>query len=338
MKISLLIPAYNEQKPIKACLRSCLNQTRAFDQIVVVNDKSSDKTLDILWKFKNDITIVDLIERSGKKSGAQEKGMFHIEGDIVVTTDADTMLNENFAEVIEKEFEKDKELSAICGYVQSLKHNIFTALREIEYIVSQDIHKNAQSIINSIFVLPGCATAFRRECFDSILTFDQDTLTEDLDFTYKLHKNHKSIKFVKDAIVYTQDPADFYSFVNQIRRWYAGNWQNLRKHWKSVKNPVRILEYSILYFEAFLSVFTFFIAPFFLDDIWVYLVYLTSVNIFIGIYASAKRKRIDLLIYSPFYIFNMIINSYVFMEQFFKEGLLGIKNEKWFTAERRILT
>lgn len=38
MKLSLLIPCYNEEKTIRSCVSSCLNQTRKFDQIVVVND------------------------------------------------------------------------------------------------------------------------------------------------------------------------------------------------------------------------------------------------------------------------------------------------------------
>lgn len=338
MKISILIPAHNEEKSIKDCVQSCLNQKRKFDQIVIVNDKSSDKTLELLKEFKENITIINLTERTGNKSGAQEKGMKYVNGDIVVTTDADTLLDNKFAEVIEREFSEDENLSAVCGYVQSLKHNIFTSLRELEYVLSQDIHKYAQSAINSIFVLPGCASAYKREDFNKYLIFEHDTLTEDLDFTYKLHTNGKRIKFVRDAIVYTQDPSDFYSLLNQLRRWYAGNWQNLRKHWKSVKNPIRILEYSILYIETFFTSFLIFIAPFFIDDLETYFFILFASNIALGLYASIKRKRIDLLLYSPFYIFNIMLNCYVFIEQFVKEGLLGINNKVWFTPKRRALT
>ena len=51
VKISLLVACYNEEKSLRKSIRSCLNQTRKFDEMVFVDDSSVDKTPEILNKF-----------------------------------------------------------------------------------------------------------------------------------------------------------------------------------------------------------------------------------------------------------------------------------------------
>jgi hypothetical protein len=57
-----------------------------------------------------------------------------------------------------------------------------------------------------------------------------------------------------------------------------------------------------------------------------------------GIYASLKRKRLDLLLNSPAYVFISYVNAYIFLEQFTKEVILKKKNLIWFHPERRAIT
>ena len=57
-KVSIYIPAYNAEKTIKDCIYSVLNQSKKFDEIIVIDDNSIDNTLKILKKFKN-IKIIE---------------------------------------------------------------------------------------------------------------------------------------------------------------------------------------------------------------------------------------------------------------------------------------
>ncbi|MCX6796036.1 MAG: glycosyltransferase family 2 protein, partial [Candidatus Falkowbacteria bacterium] len=183
--ISVLIPAYNEEKSICRCVNSCLNQTRKPDEIIIVNDGSTDNTLKILKSFGNKIKIVDLKKNTGNKSKAQEMGLREVKTDVFITTDADTSLDKNFVKEIGKSFDEEG-ISAVCGFVKSDKCNWITNVREINYLVGQTVYKKAQSKINAIFVLVGCGSAFKTSDFRKIVTFDHDNVTEDLDFTYKL--------------------------------------------------------------------------------------------------------------------------------------------------------
>ncbi len=142
MKVSILIPCHNEAQSIEKCILSCLNQTYLADEIIVVNDGSTDNSLKILKKFKNKIKIVNILKATGNKSCAQEQGLKYITGDILITTDGDTILDVNFIKNIIEEF-KDKNIMACAGYVKSLQHNWLTASRQIEYLIGQEIHKQA---------------------------------------------------------------------------------------------------------------------------------------------------------------------------------------------------
>ena len=337
MKISILIPCYNGEKVIEKCVDSCLKQTRPADEVVVVNDGSTDKTMEILKRFDTKIILVNILQNSGNKSRAQEKGLKHVTGDVFIAVDSDTYIDKGFVLRVERAF-RNPEVSAFSGYVKSTQHNWITACREIDYVVSQQIHKTAQSFINALFVIPGTAAAYRTKIFKVFCGFDHDTLTEDLDFTYKLHRNNMKIKYDKKAIVYTQDPGTIHSYVNQMRRWYAGGWQNLLKHIKIFRKPQHAFELSLVYFETLLfSVTTLFLPLVNLKFFLIFYIPFLITMLVMAIFTSVIDKRLDILIYLPTYIIIIYINSYVFLEQFVKEVILRRKNLVWYQPERRML-
>jgi cellulose synthase/poly-beta-1,6-N-acetylglucosamine synthase-like glycosyltransferase len=336
MKISILIPCHNEEKSIRRCVESCLFQTRPADQILVVNDGSTDNSGEILKEFGDRIEVLTIPVATGNKSYAQERGLREVVGDVFIATDGDTILSSNFVEEIEKKFTERPDAAAVCGYVKSLKFNWLTACRELEYVIGQNLHKLAQSYIHSIFVIPGCAGAFKTELFKGEITFDHDTLTEDLDFTYKLHERYYEIVYAQKAVSYTQDPATLPSYINQMRRWYCGGWQNLRKHYSIVKKPNNALQLSLTYIEGLIFSVALFLFP--VVDLRFFLFFMPPYLVFIlilGGYAAVVRKRWDLFYYAPTYIVLIFINAFIFLEQFWVEIVLRRTNLVWFHPERR---
>lgn len=335
MKISLLVPCYNEEKSLAASIRSCLRQTRKFDQLLFIDDCSSDNTPKILKSYGRKIKHRRTRRNTGNKSGAQEFGMKFITGDVVVTTDADTLLDKNFVREIEKTF-KDPDVSAVAGYVQSIPYNWLTLCRAYEYVMGQNIHKLAQHYMKYIFVMPGAASAFRTEMFRKYITFDHDTITEDLDFTYKLHNNRLGIVFNPKAITFTQDPANLRNYINQMRRWFGGGWQNLVKHYSCVhKSPIRAFELSLIYSEGIIFSILLFAIP--LINPWYGLWQLAGyflIASFFSVWAAWKEQR-PMLFFAPIpYLILIFVNAYVYLEQFVKEVILKKKNLIWFKPER----
>ncbi len=335
---TILIPCYNEEKSIHQCVKSCLNQSCSADQIIVIDDGSTDRSVDILKSFGNKIRLVELEENRGNKSYVQEYGLSLINTDIFITTDADTVLDRDFVKNILESF-SDSSVAAVAGKPRSLKYNWLTSCREIDYAISHDIHKYAQHKLGYIYVIPGCAGGFRTDLFKSSISFDHDTLTEDLDFTYKLHQAGCNVAFNPKAAVYTQDPPTLYSYINQLRRWYAGSWQNLLKHFSvATGSPIRAVESTLIHFESLLfSTFTYLVLIINFTAYSKFLVLLVLSSVVAGFYTSVTRKRLDTLFYSPLFTLTHYIKAAVFIEQFIKVILLKEKNLKWFHPERRAL-
>ncbi len=338
MKISILIPCYNEEKSIADCVSSCLSQTRKPDQIIVVNDGSSDKSAEILASFGDAITVVSLPTPTGNKSYAQEIGLQYVTGDVFVATDGDTVLDQDFIKYVEDDFVQNPQLSALGGYIQSKKYNWLTACRAFEYSVGQNLHKLAQHHLGFLFVIPGAAGVFKTADFRKFISFEHDTLTEDLDFTYRLHQLDLKIQYDTRLIVFTQDPITLHSYINQVRRWFGGGWQCLIKHYTlATKQPKVALELSIMYAEGFVFSVLFFLLPilslkFFANFI---ISYLALASVF-ALFAAWKEKRLELILVPIPYALLVVINAYIFLEQMVKEMILGKKNLAWFHPERFI--
>lgn len=230
---------------------------------------------------------------------------------------------------------QDQGVSAVAGYVRSLKYNWITACRALDYAISQNIDKLAQDYLNFIFVIPGAAGAWRTEIFKHKIKFTHDTLTEDLDFTYTFHSLGYKIKYNRKAICYTQDPTTLKAYMNQMRRWFGGGWQNLSKHFGIPNTPGMAMELSLIYIEGLVFSFLMFLLPAINLYTTVYLLLIFSMVVFpLTVFAAIKEKRPDFLLAIPSYMFLKYVNAYIFLEQFFKEIILRKKNLYWFKPER----
>jgi len=100
MRISLVIPAYNEEKFIGACLESVIRQTRQPDEIIVVDNNCTDRTIEIAKQYP--VQIVYESERGIIQ--ARNAGFSAASGDIIARTDADTLLPPQWVETVLRTF------------------------------------------------------------------------------------------------------------------------------------------------------------------------------------------------------------------------------------------
>ena len=112
-KISLIVPAYNEEKYIGACLDSATkNSNGKLFEIIVVNNASTDRTEEIVKKYK-DIRVVQ--ENNKGVTRARQRGFIESSGNILAFIDADTKMPPGWIEQVIDEFEKDKNLVCLSG-------------------------------------------------------------------------------------------------------------------------------------------------------------------------------------------------------------------------------
>ncbi len=113
MKLSIVIPVYNEEDTLKACLESISRQTVMPDEVIVVDNNSSDASISIARQYK----FIKIIRENRQGiSYARNTGFDYASGDIIGRIDADTILDDIWVETV-KEIFKDKSISAVSGKV-----------------------------------------------------------------------------------------------------------------------------------------------------------------------------------------------------------------------------
>lgn len=113
MKISLIIPAYNEEKYIGDCLRSVItNRTDDIIEIIVIDNASTDGTAAIAQKFPG-VRVVHEPEKGLTR--ARQRGLLESKGDLVAYLDADTRMPYGWAAIAEREFSRDPNMVCLSG-------------------------------------------------------------------------------------------------------------------------------------------------------------------------------------------------------------------------------
>lgn len=110
MKVSVIIPVYNEEKFIKNCLDSLMKQEEKPDEIIVVDNNCVDRTISIVKKYKG----VKIIQE--KKQGivhARNAGFNAANSDILARCDADTIVPVDWIKKIKNDFAKNKKIVAV---------------------------------------------------------------------------------------------------------------------------------------------------------------------------------------------------------------------------------
>lgn len=167
--ISIVVPAKNEEKNIRNCVQSCLNQTYKNKEIIVVNDGSTDKTGEVLDEMRkeNRITnfhILHLSKSVGKKK-AVEAASEIARGDIYAFMDSDCDMAFDAVEKAAKIFHSDRKLGALTchGRVRDAQRgNTIEKFQQVYIDISCRSIKAAESSFKSVTCCSGSLSFYRR--------------------------------------------------------------------------------------------------------------------------------------------------------------------------------
>lgn len=207
MKLSIVIPAYNEEKYIARCLQSVLAQIETLEkqrdiEIIVVNNASVDGTVEIVSQFAG-VLLVDESERGLVK--ARQAGFMASSGDLIANVDADTKLPAGWIEKVFGEFEKNEKLVALSGpFIYTHSSWLSALLVAFWYRVGQLTHYLNQYILKRGAMLQGGNFILRRSALEKIGGYDTsiDFWGEDTDIATRISKVGR-VKFTFDFPIYT---------------------------------------------------------------------------------------------------------------------------------------
>jgi len=235
-KISIVIPAYNEEKVIANTIEGLIETKYPNKEIIFVDDGSKDATLSIASRYKDQIRV--LHKENGGKATALNYGMVYAKGEIIVIVDADTIIGRNALKEIVKGFEVNEHVAAVAGNIKVRNRmNWITKCQALEYITGIQIIRRAFDVFGSITIVPGALGAFRKSFLTEAGAYGKDTIVEDFDQTIKLLKAGLITQGSSKATAYTEAPNTLKDFVAQRKRWYRGNIQVLKRHSDALTNP-----------------------------------------------------------------------------------------------------
>ncbi|MGA4802392.1 glycosyltransferase [Streptomyces lavendulocolor] len=228
LTVTALVPAHNEEEGLGDTLMSLLAQTEPFDEIIVVDDCSSDRTGDVARSFG--VTVVRPQHNRGSKAKAQNYGLPHVHTDLVLPVDADTLLAPDYVELIKAPFREDR-VAIAAGCVQTRFDDTATERgRCIEYLFGFHFQRPIQNAANSPVVCSGCCSAFRTDELRRFGGFPERTIVEDMDYTWSKQIEGRRAVYIGDAVAWAADPTDLVYLRKQVWRWMAGFFQNVRIH------------------------------------------------------------------------------------------------------------
>jgi peptidoglycan-N-acetylglucosamine deacetylase len=238
MHVSVLVPAYNEEKVIVKTVERILGSDHKDLEVIVVDDGSADNTSDVLQAAFGDNPRVMLIRvTNGGKAAALNIGLSHAKGDILVALDADTQFQADTIPRLVRWF-YDPEIGAVAGNAKvGNRTNMITRWQALEYIVAQNLERRALAALGTLTVIPGAVGAWRKSVLQEMGGFHSDTLAEDQDLTIGIQAKGWRVRFDSSAIAWTEAPSTFTGLARQRFRWAFGTLQCLWKYSNLIFNP-----------------------------------------------------------------------------------------------------
>lgn len=236
-KISIIIPAYNEEVTAVQTINSLLKINYPDFELIFVDDGSKDRTFEIIDQhFGNHPQVKVFRKANGGKASALNYGISKASAGFVVCIDADTQLKNDAVTELMRYFYSDK-IAAVAGTVKvGNAHNIITKWQSIEYITAQNMDRRAFDLLNTITVVPGAIGAFRKDVILEVGGFTIDTLAEDCDLTMRILKAGYEVKNCATAVAYTEAPESVNMLLKQRFRWSFGVMQSFWKNRKALLN------------------------------------------------------------------------------------------------------
>jgi poly-beta-1,6 N-acetyl-D-glucosamine synthase len=250
--VSILVPSYNEGLTLYNCIDSLLRQTYRNSEIVIINDGSTDNTLEIARKIAKKYAKVRVIDKpNGGKASALNAGITQANGEIVVSIDADSMFMRNTVEQLVLSFH-DPKVAAVGGNVKvANRGNVLARQQALEYITGLTLQRSAFSHLGCMQVISGAIGAFRRDALLAVGGYAYDTIVEDMDVTIELANHGYKVAYNPEAIAYTEAPETLHDFLKQRYRWTYGSFQVLTKHRQRIWHPSSMGYLGMPYFMIF---------------------------------------------------------------------------------------
>ncbi|MGB5188709.1 glycosyltransferase [Robiginitalea sp.] len=236
--VTIIVPAYNEGKQVYATLKSLAASDYPSEkiQMISIDDGSKDDTWAWMQEAKEELgDQVDIYQQPKNmgKRHALYRGFNLGTGDVFVTVDSDSEVDQNTLRNLVSPFITNTQCGAVAGNIRvlNLKKALLPKMLDVSFVLSFEFIRSAESTLNSVLCTPGALAAYKREavfnCLDAWInqTFmgKASDIGEDRAMTNMILKQGYHVLFQRNAYAYTNVPEGFRGLHKMFTRWGRSN-------------------------------------------------------------------------------------------------------------------
>lgn len=241
--VNVIVPVYNVKLYLRDCLDSLMNQTMPFDEIIVVNDGSTDGSEVICREYQTAHPEIILIEQENRGlSEARNSGMRRATGDYIVFVDADDWVSERMSETIRnKAVEENVD---VLYYASDIVKETSVKISEEEYArdsESANVVMNGFDSLRRLFPayyqMSACMAVYRRGFLEGVsIEFIKDILYEDRFFSLRVITEAEKVVYITDKLYIRRFRASSITMSPASQKKIQDVIYGHRREWEYIQN------------------------------------------------------------------------------------------------------
>jgi cellulose synthase/poly-beta-1,6-N-acetylglucosamine synthase-like glycosyltransferase len=261
--VTIQLPIYNEMYVADRLIDAVCEMDYPRDRLEIqVLDDSTDETREIAELAVRrhaargfDIVYLHRVDRRGYKAGALEAGLKASRGRFIAIFDADFVPPKDFLRRTLPHFYTDERIGMVQARWGHINHDysLLTRIQSILLDAHFVLEHGARHRAGCFFNFNGTAGVWRREAIDTAGGWQHDTLTEDLDLSYRAQLIGWKFVFLPDLVSPAEVPVEMNSFKSQQHRWAKGSIQTCLKLLPRIlrsKQPFRVKVEAFFHLSA----------------------------------------------------------------------------------------
>lgn len=267
-KVSILVPAYNEEVNIVESVKSMLRQDYENFDVIIINDGSSDETAELvrskfrlqkasqekhrtsfvnnhqdvieIYKNKN-VMLID--KANGGKGDALNAGFAFSDAEWFVGVDGDTLLEPHaISTYMAKRKDGVEAMASMIGIMNDnevvdgrvvdpkVPEGFWTRVQWMEYNRSYCLMRHSMKDQDIVTVIPGCCSLLSRNMIEKTGGYKHNHLGEDMEITLNAHAQGGKTQFLSEILSWTEAPDNLRDLGKQRVRWFRGALQSFSQH------------------------------------------------------------------------------------------------------------
>lgn len=242
-KVTVQLPMFNELYVADRIIETIAKFDYPSDKLQIqVLDDSTDETKDVIAKKVAEVAArginiqhIHRVDRTGYKAGALDAAMDRVEGDFIAIFDADFIPDPDFLQKTMPYFQDEKigVVQTRWGHINK-NYSILTELQAFGLNGHFAIEQGGRNAAGHFINFNGTGGVWRKKCIEDAGGWEHDTLTEDLDLSYRAQIKGWRFKYLEDVIAPAELPITMSALKSQQHRWMKGGAECFVKMWKTL--------------------------------------------------------------------------------------------------------